>query len=201
MGSATHSSLSNRFRISSTVVACGNVGERCSSDLLDRSRLCRSCAPTSSVKGGLGRAVDAILRKESPASAGPPFQVVRRSTALGRNRFALLDSCLGCSRLRWRYRCTLLLRPIRGLMLLTRQFCGAQFPRPIAELVAHDGLLSVAMPACPLRLLRIVVPCYARIWSDVHTVSGVKQRVNSTPRVDERKNDSDSVMCALAKRL
>jgi hypothetical protein len=56
-------------------------------------------------------------------------------------------------------------------MLLTRQFCGAQFPRPIAELVAHDGLLSVSTPACPSRLLRIVVPCYARTGSDVHTVS------------------------------
>src|SRR3981081_3421245 len=88
----------------------------------------RSCAPTSSVKGGLGRAVDAIPRKESPASAGPPFQVVRRFTALGWNRFAVLDSWLGCSRLRWRYRCTLLLRRIRGLTFLTRQFCGAQFP-------------------------------------------------------------------------
>ncbi len=156
----------------------------------------RPCAPTSPVQGRLGRAVDAIIRKESPASAGPPFQVVRRSTALGGNRFALLDSCFGRSRLRWRNRFTLLLRRIRGLMFLTRQFCGAQFPRPIAELVAHYGLLSVSTPACPSRLLRIVVPCYARTWSDVHTVSGVNQRVNSTPFASTSVRTTVTASCA-----
>src|SRR4030095_12248831 len=132
--------------------------------------------PTSHKQSWDGSAIDAILRKESPASAGPLFQVLRRCTSSDRNRFALLDPCVGNGRIRPRYRLTLLLCRLRSLTFLPRKFRGAQLPRPIAQLVTHDRLLSVSTPAFPSRILRVVALCYAWTWSDVHTVSGVKRR-------------------------